>query len=128
MMKKFNSIFILLCLLLISSCASTDEGQKVADQFFKLIIDEKFDAAAELIELNPGITADERVEMAASLGFHQTFGKLVKVKKTMGFNTNINNGLTTVELPYKLKFEKGDYATTVTIIDRGNGFKISSVE
>ncbi|MFT5857986.1 MAG: hypothetical protein ACI865_000070 [Flavobacteriaceae bacterium] len=123
-----NSLFILLGLLLISSCASTDEGQKVADQLFKLIVEEKFDAAAELIELNPGITVDERIAIAESLGAHQTFGKLVKVKKTIGFNTSIDNGLTTVALPYKLKFEKGDYATTVTIIDRGNGFKLSSLE
>lgn len=128
MNKKLKSLFLVIGLLLISSCASTDEGRKVADQFFQLIVEEKYEDAADLIEINSGVTVDERVEMAKSLGMHDSYGKLQSAKKVIGFNTSIADGATTVELPYKLHFKNGDYSPTVTVIDRGNGFRVSAVE
>ncbi len=54
--------------------------------------------------------------------------QLLMAKKGMGFNTNISNGITTVELPYKLIYENDEVNAQVVIVNRGSGFCISSVQ
>ena len=66
----------------------------------------------------------KKIEILAN---HPEYGKLLKAEKSFGFSTNINNGITKVDLPYALTFEKGEYSVQVTIVDRGNGFEIFSI-
>ena len=47
--------------------------------------------------------------------------------KKIGFDANISNGVTTVKLSYYLKYESDNVEAEVTVVNRGNGFRISSV-
>lgn len=127
MKKSIYFFFILFGLLTVSSCGSADEGQKCSDKFFSLIIKEKYEQASKLMDTQTLVGVDY-VESITSLGNNPTYGKMMKAKKGMGFSTNINNGITTVELPYTLKYENGTTNVQVVIVNRGAGYYISSVQ
>lgn len=126
-MKKSLPLFILFAgmSLILSSCASTDKAQKTADKFFSLLIKGKYEAANKLVET--GFGSDRQLTEVKFLGQNDENGKLLSAKKGMGFNTQIHNGVTTVTLPYELKYEKTELNREVTIVDQGSGFKIRSI-
>lgn len=130
-MKKILIPFILFVglSLIISSCGSADKAEKCADKFFSKIIKQKYNDALKMVELDL-VKIDVNVyrEQLELLGENEQDGKLLSAKKTMGFNTSINNGITTVKLPYELKYQKGSSHFEVVIVDRGKGFKISSIQ
>lgn len=132
-MKQLNKsrvsfIFFAALLFFMGSCGSADKGEKCADKFFTNIIKGKYDAALKMVELDLA-TVDLNVykNQLQNLGENERDGKLLSAKKTVGFNTSINNGITTVTLPYELKYERGSSNFEVVIVDRGKGFKISSI-
>ncbi|NRA12904.1 MAG: hypothetical protein HRT57_13190 [Crocinitomicaceae bacterium] len=127
MKKTFVPIVLLIGLILsLTGCGSVDEGEKCADKFFKHIIDQNFEEAVKLVDLDPLTAVDLEVKIRA-LGENEKDGKLLSAKKGTGFSTNVSNGITTVELPYNLKYEKATYNFQVVIVDRGNGFKIVAI-
>tara|TARA_B100000508_G_scaffold141026_1_gene145347 strand:- start:129551 stop:129934 length:384 start_codon:yes stop_codon:yes gene_type:complete len=127
-MRSFKGIAILVIgLLLVASCGSSDKGQKFADKFFKLAIQGDYEKAGTMLEEKPNTNLDP-VAAVESFANSPKYGKLKSAKKGLGFNTNINNGVTTIKLPYSLVYENGEYNTNVTIIDRGMGMKISYIE
>jgi hypothetical protein len=127
-MKRFAFSFILLSGLLftLSQCGSADAGTKFADNFFSKLIKGDFDKAAKMVELPVGDPSN-LIEQLKSMANNPVNGQLKGFKKSMGFSTNISNGVTRVELPYVLSYEKGTQAFTVIMEDRGRGNKIISI-
>lgn len=126
MKNYFLPFLILLGLTLnLTGCGKTDTAQKSSDKFFKLIINKNYEAALIMIE-DPSEKV-EIMEALKSIGDDAKNGKLLSFEKTFGFNTNISNGITTVKLPYTLKYKYAERKCEVVLKDRGKGFKITSV-
>jgi hypothetical protein len=128
-MKRFTFSFVLLIglVFLFTQCGSADAGKKTADEFFSRIIKKDFEKAASMIERPFGDTTDF-VQQVQWMENNPTNGQLMSFKKSIGFNTNISNGVTTVEIPYVLRYDKGDQTVNVVIKNRGSGNKIVSVQ
>lgn len=128
-MKKYaSSIFLFIGItLLFASCGSVDAGEKTANQFFKLLVEAQYDKAEKMLDRPLGDTTNYIAQMQA-MGENSVDGKLKSAKKSMGFSTSINNGITTVELSYTLVYERGKRNVEVVIVDRGSGNKIASVQ
>lgn len=109
-----------------TQCGSADAGAKTADKFFSAILDGDFEKAAAMVERDP-LDSTDIIPNLMAIADNPVNGKLKSFKKSFGFNTKINNGITTVEVPYELKYEKGNKSFNVVIVDRGSGFKIVSV-
>ena|SRR6218665_522307 len=125
-MKKLLGISLFLGLgLFISSCGSTDVAEKTANTFFVLVIGGEFEKANQLVE--SGFDAASQLNGVKYIGENEQYGKLLTAKKGMGFNTEVNNGVTTVKLPYELKYQNGTVNAEVVIVDNGAGFKIREV-
>lgn len=127
-MKRFALSFTLLSGLLfcLAQCGAADEGTKFADTFFSTIMERDFEKAAEMVEL-PGLNQSDLIDDLKRLENNSANGQLKSFKKSIGFKTNISNGVTTVQLPYTLTYEYGDQSFNVVIEDRGRGNKIVSV-
>lgn len=128
-MKRIAFSFILLTgiLFTLTQCGSADAGEKTANKFFSAIMKKDFKKADEMMFRPIGDTTS----FIPQLQFFEnnpTNGQLLGFKKSMGFNTEIVNGVTTVKLPYVLKYENGDQVVNVVIEDRGSGNKIVSVQ
>jgi len=126
-MKKhlFPLFFLVVLAFNLSSCGKTEMAQKCSDKFFKLVIKEKYESASKLLE--PSTEKEELVLFLKSLHDDAKNGKLLSFEKTTGFNTQMKNDVTTVTLPYALKYEHGERQCEVILVDRGKGFKISSL-
>ncbi|MGB1039784.1 MAG: hypothetical protein ACPGVD_02840 [Flavobacteriales bacterium] len=126
-MKKTKLILSILSITFLLSCGSTDKGKSCADSFFNHVISEKYDSALILME-NMSLSDSTSFAKMKIFGNNPDFGKLISAEKGFGFNTNVSNGITTVRLPYKLKYENVEVSREVTIVDRGNGYKIKAIE
>ena len=122
---KFFVLFLGLGLFL-TSCGSTDAAEKTSKKFFKLLISGEIENANKLVAT--GLDAETQLDQIKMLAEDPTMGKLVKAEKKMGFNTQVNNGITSVKLPYELKYEKQTLNREVTIVNRGAGFKIEAIQ
>lgn len=121
----FPILFLLGLTLCLTGCGKTGTAQKSSDKFFKLIIGKNYNAALKMIE-----GQSEKVEIMEalkSIGDDAKNGKLLSFEKTFGFNTSMSNGITTVKLPYTLKYKYGERKCEVVLVDKGKGFKIRSV-
>lgn len=129
-MKKYGLQFILLTGLIftLTQCQSAKNAEKFADTFFTAILNQEFDKAAGMVELPAVGNTTDVLQQVQLLGNNPTNGKLQSFKKGMGFNTSISNGITTVKLNYRLKYDKGEQTFNVVIQDNGNGFKIVAVQ
>lgn len=126
-MKKSLTLFILFVGMsfLFSSCGSTEAAEKTANIFFKLLVKGDFAKANNLVKT--GFDPQLQLKQVTALGKSPSDGKLLSAKKTMGFNTQIVDGVTSVTLPYTLKYEKNELSVEVTLVDDGEGFTIRNV-
>jgi len=111
----------------LSGCETTEAAEKCADEFFNHIISSNYEKAATLVAVTPfdGYSKAEALEKMLD---KSDYGALLKAEKSFGFNTQINNGISTVQLPYELTYENGSYTFNLVIVDRGNGFKIEGMQ
>ena len=119
-------IFILIVIFSFS-CQAMEHSEKFVDHFFSLVIAENYTEAENIIESNLFRSNGEDLSLA-ELNKNERFGKLLSVKKSMGFNSSSSNGVTTIRLPYDLKYETQVISCNVVIINRGAGFKVASIE
>ncbi len=124
---KLKFLIPFISIIVLYNCGSTDKGQNCADTFFAHIINEKYDSALYLME-NMSPTDSISLANIKTFGNNPNLGKLIAVEKSFGFSTNINNGVSTVKLPYKLQYEKSLLSREVTIVNKGRGYKIRLIE
>lgn len=127
-MKRFAYSFILLSGLIftLTQCESTEAAAKTSDKFFSVLVKGNLEKAADMVELPIGDPSDLMAQLEA-MANNPVNGQLLSFKKSIGFNTKINNGVTRVELSYVLTYEKGTQSFTVVIENKGQGNKIVSV-
>lgn len=128
-MKKHALSFVLLAglLFILAQCGSADKGTKIANTFFASIIKKDFEKAAGMVELPLGDTTDILMQLKR-MENNSINGQLQDFKKLIGFKTNMSNGIATIELPYRLKYEKGGVSFNVVIQNKGKGYKIVAVQ
>ena len=123
-MKIFIPLLISFFLL---NCNSKNKGQECADIFFQLIVNEKFESAANMLsDIHPNDT--NNIKMLEDFRNNSGFGELISAEKNFGFKTESHNGITSVVLPYNFKYQDGKKNSNVRLIDNGTGFKISSID
>ncbi len=129
-MKKYALRLILFTGLIftLTQCQSAKEGEKFVNAFFKAIVKQDYQKAVDMIDVSIIGNTTDMTQQVQLIGNDPTNGQLKSFKKGMGFNTNISNGVTTVELDYRLTYENVERMVHVVTQDRGNGFKIVSVQ
>jgi hypothetical protein len=106
--------------------AAADDATVVANTFNQLIVDQKYDKLESFLDQT--ITeqySEEHIDQI--FAFLADGGPYSSYKKGLGFNTQISNGVTTVELHYTLKGENKNMSEDLTLVKRGNTYKISSI-
>ncbi len=123
-MRKIHFAFVLLGLLTLASCGSTEKGTRYADKFFGLLVREKFQEAGKMLDV---AEKEDATAISQTFGRHPDLGKLQSAKKQLGFNTSYSNGVTVVRLPYELTYEQGAISVQVRLVDRGKALKIEGI-
>lgn len=140
-MKKINSKYIItLCFSasILLSCGPNleeinQECDKTAKTFFKLIKHKNYKAAIKYIDKSSPYFKFPLAQFD-SIHNHPLDGKLISSEICGGFSsgtfTKSNFGcdyLSTNEFCHQLIFEKGSYDCQITIINKGDGYKVSSL-
>jgi len=125
-MKKIFPLLVSSFLLF--SCGVGD-AEKTADQYHKNMQEGKFQTIVEN-QLSMDAKAITPVEQWLDL-FNQvsSFGELKKIEKLSGFNSNMDNGVTTVVLRYKYDYagDVQDLYEKLILVRDGGDFEISGV-
>ena len=127
---KTRPLLLLLLLVGITSltgCKTTEEAKNFTEEFLTQVVNQEFDQAATKISALAANGAD--VSSRCKLMYdNPDYGKLQSFEKGMGFNTSIQNGISTVQLNYDLTYEKGEVTYGFVLVDRGAGFKIEGIK
>ena len=73
-------------------------------------------------------TATDGDQWLMVLSQKEGYGKFLGFEKDIGFNTNYNNGTTTVKLNYTCDYEKFTLYEHFVMVKRGNLFKVMFYE
>ncbi len=123
-MKKVVALVTLSLVML--SCGVGD-AEKVADQYHNNMKNKNFQAIADH-QLSMDAKAITPVEQWMDL-FNQvtTMGQLKKIEKLSGFNSNMDNGVTTVVLRYKYDYagDTQDLYEKLILVKDGGEFEIA---
>ena len=133
---KMNSIFNcklfipILITLLLYGCTDADEVRPIAQRFFSKLISNRYNDATKMIETNSTLYRN-RNEVFKNLKFNKSLGKLNSTGG--GIMASSSETLTTfsytrISFSVKLNYDSSSVMARVTVIDRGNGFKINKIE
>ena len=126
-MKKFHLLLLLIPLTLIA--CSTEEAEKLADEYHKKLQAEQDEYIVDHLVDPEQLSLDGRDAWLGLFDLVHSWGKITNVTKSMGFHKNYNNGVTTVDLDYELEFEpRLTVQEKISLIDRGDGYKVWGVE
>jgi len=128
-MKKFVFPILtiaFLCLAL-GSCGATEAAEKTVDTFYEILKSKNYDNIEALID-QEALTIDPIETWQQILVNKESMGDLESYSKDTGFNTSINNGITTVKIDYTCEYTNGPIYEKFTLVDRGEGFKIRMYE
>lgn len=122
-MKHLLILLIGISTLTFTSCSSAVEAEKVADNFHQKLDDGDTDYIVKnLADIEGGVTEQEWRDF---LELVNSWGPQTDRIKGTGFNTKINNGVTTVKLSYTFNVEEyGLIHERLVLVDRGEGYKI----
>jgi hypothetical protein len=99
----YTFTFILSCVTLLGSCGlgdAAEESEKYANLFHSHLKNQDEQGMMEMIHEDALATNKEDFEQLIKTLSNNT--RVKTVKKDIGFNTNVNNGITTVTLNYTL--------------------------
>ncbi|MFN5983301.1 MAG: hypothetical protein ACK476_03230 [Fluviicola sp.] len=132
MVKAFINInFLILAIFslsVVSSCTEPDDvALKVMDGFFRHVLKNKDQQAAELVDTKAKFYK-KRFLIINQIQTDSLYGQM-KAKKNFGFfsrqvQTTSNFFVTTVETNYDVYYDSVHVSYQVKLIDRGDGFKI----
>jgi len=116
--------------IIFSSCSigeTSAEAQSIAEEFYGYLSDKNYDKAMELVD-EESKTATDGDQWLMVLSQKEGYGKFLGFEKDIGFNTNYNNGSTTVKLNYTCDYEKFTLYEHFVMVKRGNLFKVMFYE
>ncbi|MFK7757855.1 MAG: hypothetical protein AB8B53_13075 [Flavobacteriales bacterium] len=122
-MKLLHVLLAILLIISLGSCETTEKAEACADTFFQEVIAGKHESASNYLADKP-LEKFNKIEVVKLLSINPEQGKLLSASKNTGFSTNIQNGVSTVQMPYELTYENGTITYSVVVVDRGNGMKI----
>ncbi|MEX1001267.1 MAG: hypothetical protein WDZ35_04050 [Crocinitomicaceae bacterium] len=119
-------LLILLLTPFVFTACSTEDAQKVADEFHQKLNAGEINHIVNQM-LDNTVTEKERLGFEEYLsGLHQK-GKHENRQKTTSFNKSIKNGVTTVKLGYTFEVGGELVHEKLVLVDRGEGYKIIAV-
>lgn len=118
-MRRLPFILLALLAFVLGSC-STEDAEKVADEFHQKLDARDFDYIVNnLVDLQGDATEDDWHEF---LELVDSWGPQSNRTKDVGFNKKINNGITSVKLGYTFELEElGLVYERLVLVDRGDG-------
>lgn len=121
-------LLLISILFVLAGCGlkqSTNEATSVANKFNKHLKEHQFDELFKMLD-NSIMEKHSEEEITAAFELVHSFGKIKSIKKGIGFNTNINNNVTTVELNYTITCEKRTFNEQLILVRTGDKpFKVS---
>lgn len=119
------SAFILSFVLMFSGCGSVEDAQLVADEFFEAYNNENKKKMETLLDKESVIDKGLKDEFYGVFNTHWKGHGKVESYDRYAFDTQINNGVSTVTLKYKCKTEKGTTLyEKLGLVKRGSDYKI----
>ncbi|MGV6861695.1 MAG: hypothetical protein ACWA41_07970 [Putridiphycobacter sp.] len=118
-MRKKIFIFILPLLTLIS--CGVGDAEKVADQYHDLMKSESYETIVNDYISEDGLEITPKREWLNIFKAIKSYGKIVSIEKISGFNTHMNNGITTVTLRYEYQFKSSKILYERLILTRSSG-------
>jgi hypothetical protein len=100
-----------------------NEAEKHADQFYEYLKDHDYESIYEMFDEESPIE-----DIEGLFEQKESYGKLNKVEKKIGFNTKVKNGLNFVTLDYKCTYDKLTLHERLVFVKRKGNFKIYSYE
>ncbi|MBL7897550.1 MAG: hypothetical protein JNJ99_03360 [Crocinitomicaceae bacterium] len=125
---KRNFLVILTILTVIVTSCGVGPAEETADEFHKKLDAGEYDYIVENL-IDEEILNQTGPEVWYNM-FDQIealWGKAKERKQDFGFKSNMNNGVTTVQLDYVVEFEGYTVYERMFLVDRGKGSKISGV-
>ena len=122
-MKQLILFLAFALTLTFTSCETTETAEICVDTFFQQVISGEHEQASNHLVDKP-LEKFNKIEIVKLLSVNPEQGKLLSAAKNMGFQTNKENGISTVQLPYELTYENGTIIYNVVLVDRGDGMKI----
>jgi len=122
----FSIGLIFVALITLSGCGlreANDEAAKEISKFHKHMKNGNHSAMVNMFD-DEALRATPRREILTLFERIEQFGKVKNVTQNMGFNSSINNGVTTVELSYTIEFEDRTMQEEFTMRKTGDKFKI----
>lgn len=116
----------LVALLTLNSCGiseATEEAEKKADEFHQLIKERKYTEIVDMVS-DDALKLTQKEDWELLFRQMEEFGKFKKAEAKSSFDTNIENGTTTVSLKYTLYFEKGTLDEEIVFVKTTGEFKI----
>ena len=125
-MKKF--IPLLVSGFLLFSCGVGD-AEKIADQYHQNMENHSFETIVNQQLSEEAISITPKAEWLDLFSQVMGLGDLKKIDKVSGFNSKMNNGVTTVILRYKYDFEGDveDLYEKIILVRNGGDFKINGM-
>jgi len=119
------SILLLLSVFIISGCESVEEAQNAADEFFEAYNNEDEAKMESLLDQESVIDAGIKGDFYNVFDQQwQAYGKVIDYER-YGFQTNTNNGLTTVVLRFNADTETGGKIyIKLRFVKRSDGYKV----
>lgn len=119
------SIFVLSFVLIFSGCSSVEDAQLVADEFFEAYNKEDKKKMETLLDKESVIDKGLKDEFYGVFSTHWKGHGKVESYDRYAFDTQINNGVSTVTLKYKCTTEKGTTLyEKLGLVKRGSDYKI----
>ena len=121
---SFGIIFVLL--LTMNSCGlgqAKEDAEKTIDVFHQHMKVHNHEAMLKMID-KKALKVTSKEEWLEIFEAMDRLGKIKKITQDSGFNTSINNGVTTVELSYTIVFDEGTKSENFIMRKRGKEFKI----
>lgn len=123
-----GTLSLMLVALLLSSCGLQEakkDAEKTMDVFHQKLTQKNFDVLFSMIDASV-LEANSEEEVIQLFELAHSQGKIKSISQSAGFNTEIKNGLTSVQLTYVIHTELRDIEEKVTLVKRSKGFKIVS--
>lgn len=114
---------IIASLFVLGGCQSAEEAEVVADQFHEQLKQRNYGRMMKMID-KEAFAISKKDDWEKIFRSMEELGELKTVKKDIGFNSQMSNGITTVELKYTLTFEKGTLNEQIIFIKKNDGFKL----
>ena len=119
-------LFLCLALPLALTSCSTEEAQKVADEFHDKLNKGDIDYIVDKM-LVPDLSTEEEQGFRDFLSAMHDKGKHENRSKSTGFNKSYKNGVTKVKLEYTFEVGGEEVYEALVLADQGDGYKILAV-